>query len=175
MEDTRRRGQSPRGLRYGGLRGSTGPLTSAYTLCIRQCVSSEEYKRAFEAATRELEAALQQRANLEQRINQLRHTLIGLSRLCGYTPTVSWGMTDGVRFALRSARRPLTPLEVREELANWGLDMSKYVSDLSAIHTTLKRLQKAGEVRAIRTGRGTAYESIGPRKPMVIALTKDKA
>jgi hypothetical protein len=135
-------------------------------------VSKAEYAKAFEAATRELEEALQQRAQIDERIAHLRQSLVSLSRLCGYTPTISWGMTDGVRFALRSARRPLTPIEVRDELATWGLDMSRYSSDLSVIHTTLKRLQKAGEVRALRFDRGTAYEWIGGHHPIVFAAKK---
>jgi hypothetical protein len=103
---------------------------------------------------------------------QLRRTLVGLSRLCGYTPTTSLGITDGVRFALRSARRPLTPVEVRQELADWGLDMSKYVSDLSVIHTTLKRLEKAREVRLVRTNAGNAYEWSGSTRPPVTVVMK---
>jgi len=48
---------------------------------------------------------------------------------------------------------------VREELANWGFDMSKYANDLSAIHTVLKRLNKAGEIRFVSRAPGShAYE-----------------
>src|SRR5215470_5345879 len=90
-----------------------------YTSCIRICVSKDEYLKAFEAATREMESLTQQRADLDQRILHLRQTLVSLSHLCGLTPTVSWGMTDGVRFMLRRARRPMTAVDVREELTNW--------------------------------------------------------
>jgi hypothetical protein len=81
-------------------------------------VNNDEYVKAFEAATREMETLMQQRADLEQRILHLRQTLVSLSHLCGFTPTVSWGMTDGVRFILRRAKRPMTPIDVRDELAN---------------------------------------------------------
>lgn len=122
-------------------------------------MSREEYIKAFEAATREMETLKQQRADLDQRILQLRHTLVSLSHLCGFTPTVSWGMTDGVRFIMRRAERPLSAVDVRDELADWGFDMSRYVNDLSAIHTVLKRLNKAGEIRFISRGVGShAYE-----------------
>jgi hypothetical protein len=134
-------------------------------------VSKDDYVKAFEAATRELEQLMQQRAELDTRILQLRQTLVSLSHLCGFTPTVSWGMTDGVRFIVRRAQRPLTPIEVRDELANWGFDMSKYANDLSVIHTTLKRLNQAGELRfVIKPGGVHAYEWQSP--PRVVVLTE---
>lgn len=133
-------------------------------------MSKDEYVKAFEAATREMELLMQQRAELDHRILHLRQTLVSLSHLCGFTPTVSWGMTDGVRFILRRAQRALTPVEVRDELANWGFDMSKYANDLSVIHTTLKRLNQAGEVRfVIKPGGVHAYEWQSP--PRLIAVS----
>jgi hypothetical protein len=130
-------------------------------------VSNEEYVKAFESATRELESLMQQRADLDQRILHLRQTLVSLSHLCGFTPTVSWGMTDGVRFILRRTQRPMTAIDVRDELANWGFDVSRYVNDLSAIHTVLKRLNKAGEIRFVARGPGShAYEWNRPVTPV---------
>lgn len=130
-------------------------------------MSNDEYVKAFEAATREMETLMQQRADLDQRILHLRQTLVSLSHLCGLTPTVSWGMTDGVRFIVRRAQRPLTAIDVREELANWGFDMSKYANDLSAIHTVLKRLNKAGEIRFVARAPGShAYEWNRPVTPV---------
>jgi hypothetical protein len=68
-------------------------------------------------------------------------------------------MTDGVRFILRRAQEPMTAIDVREALTNWGFDMSKYANDLSAIHTVLKRLNKAGEIRFVPRAPGShAYE-----------------
>ena len=139
-------------------------------------MSKDEYLKAFEAATREMETLTQQRADLDQRILHLRQTLVSLSHLCGFTPTVSWGMTDGVRFIMRRARRPMTPVDIREELANWGFDMSRYANDLSAIHTVLKRLNKAGEIRFTRTAGINAYEWNRPVTPanMTAGETKKK-
>jgi len=47
---------------------------------------------------------------------------------------------------------PMTPVEVRDRLLAVGVDLSVYVNDLSAIHTTLKRLNEAGEIRVIARG-----------------------
>jgi hypothetical protein len=136
-------------------------------------VSKDEYVKAFEAATREMETLMQQRADLDQRILHLRQTLVSLSHLCGFTPTVSWGMTDGIRFILRRTQRAMSAIDVRDELANWGFDMSKYVNDLSAIHTVLKRLNKSGEVRFVPRAAGShAYEWQRPVTPVTIVAEK---
>lgn len=131
-------------------------------------MSRDEYQKAFEAATREMEVALQQKAELEQRILHLRQTLLNLSHLLGYTPTVSWGLSDGIRYMLRKSRRPMTAVEIRDELAVWGFDMSKYANDLSAIHTTLKRLHKAGELKITARDGGHGYETLRPVTPVVL-------
>ena len=39
-------------------------------------------------------------------------------------------------------------------LASFGFDMSKYVNDLSVIHTVLKRLNEAGETRFVQLDSG---------------------
>src|SRR5580765_1874327 len=136
-------------------------------------MGNDDYVKAFEAATREMETLMKERADLDQRILHLRQTLVSLSRLCGFTPTVSWGMTDGVRFILRRALRPMSAIDVRDELANWGFDMSKYVNDLSAIHTVLKRLNKAGGVRFVPRGAGShADEWQRPVTPVTIVAEK---
>ena len=130
-------------------------------------MSNDDYVKAFEAATREMDSLMQQRVDLDQRILHVRQTLVSLSRLCGFTPTVSWGMTDGVRFILRRAQRPMSAIDVRDELANWGFDMSRYVNDLSAIHTVLKRLNKGGEIRFVARSAGShAYEWMRPTTPV---------
>ena len=131
-------------------------------------MSRDDYIKAFEAATRELEKLLGDKAELEHRISTLRQTLISLSHLCGFTPTVSWSMTDGVRYMLRKSKRPLTPVEVRDELAAWGFDMSRYANDLSVIHTTLKRLNKSGEIRFTIANGAHAYEWLRPATPIVV-------
>ena len=109
----------------------------------------EEYRSALEAASREYEQLAAQRAELDGRLAQLAQTIGSLTRLCGYTPTVSWGLTDGCRMILRAAGRPLTAVDVRDMLANFGFDMSKYANDLSVVHTVLKRLNESGETRFV--------------------------
>jgi len=118
-------------------------------------MSGEDYRRALEAAVREYEALGEQRQQIDRRLAELAQTMSTLSRLCGIVPTVSVGLTDGCRLVLRGAGVPLTPLEVRDRLKSFGFDLTRYTNDLAAVHTTLKRLNDAGELRFIaRPGTG---------------------
>jgi hypothetical protein len=129
---------------------------------------SEDYRKALDTATRELESLAAQRAELDRRIGQLLQTVGSLMRLCNLTPTVPLGLTDGCRMVLRAAASPLTAVEVRAQLAAMGLDLSRYENDLAAIHTTLKRLNQSGEVRFIPQAWGKpAYQWMGAPRVFV--------
>ena len=118
-------------------------------------MSGEDYRRALEAAVREYEALGEQRQQIDRRLAELAQTMSTLSRLCGIVPTVSVGLTDACRLVLRGAGMPMSPTEVRERLKSFGFDLTRYTNDLAAVHTTLKRLNDAGELRFIaRPGTG---------------------
>lgn len=106
-----------------------------------------EYRRALEAAVAEYEQAAMERQRVDKRLSELAQTIGTLSRLCGLTPTVPWGLTDACRTVLRNAGVSMTPAEIRDRLEAIGCDLSGYSNALAAIHTTLKRLAEAGELR----------------------------
>jgi hypothetical protein len=112
----------------------------------------DDYKRALASASREYETLTKQRADLDARIAQLTQSIGNLTRLCGYVPTVPLGLTDACRMVLKAAGHPLTALEVRAQLEAMGIDLSKYTSDLAAIHTVLKRLAESGQVAFVPRG-----------------------
>jgi hypothetical protein len=116
--------------------------------------SQDDYRTALDAAIKEYEALGQQRREIDDRLAQLAQTIGTLNRLLGLKPTVSLGLTDACRLALRGAGLPLTPLEVRDRLLAIGVDLTVYTNELSAIHTILKRLNEAGEVRFVTRGTG---------------------
>jgi hypothetical protein len=126
--------------------------TYCYTICIIECVTTDDYKRALDTACREYETLLKQRAELDTRIAQLTQSIGNLTRLCGYIPTVPLGLTDACRMVLKAAGHPLTAVEVRAQLEAMGIDLSRYSSDLAAIHTILKRLRESGEVAFVPRG-----------------------
>jgi hypothetical protein len=116
--------------------------------------TDSDYRRALDAAIREYEELGQQRREIDDRLAQLAQTIGTLNRLLGLTPTIPLGLTDACRLALRGAGLPLTPLEVRDRLLAIGVDLSIYTSELSAIHTILKRLNESGEIRFVSKGKG---------------------
>lgn len=135
---------------------------------------TDEYRTALDAASREYETLLAERARIDARIAQLAQTIGSLMRLCNLQPTVGWGLTDAVRGVLRAAGHPLTAVEVRDQLEAMGFDIARYSNDLASIHTVLKRLNQAGEVDFVPR----AHDKPGYRwrKPVrVIGLTKDEA
>lgn len=119
-----------------------------------------EYRRALEAAIREYEKAVADRTALDARISQLHQTIGTLTKLCGFTPTVPFGLTDACRLVLRNAGKPMTAVQVRERLDSIGFDVEKYANSLAAIHTVLKRLTEHGEAALAEDDETTrqAYE-----------------
>jgi hypothetical protein len=117
-------------------------------------MSTDSYRLALDTAIREYEALGQQRREIDTRLAQLAQTIGTLNRLCGFVPNVFWGLTDACRMVLKGSGRPMTPVEVRDRLGAIGFDLSKYASSLAAIHTVLKRLAEADEVRSAELGPG---------------------
>lgn len=104
-----------------------------------------DYRRALDAAVKEYERAVAERTTLDARIAQLKQTIATLTRLCGLTPTVPFGLTEACRLILRNAGAPMTALQMRDRLETIGFDTDKYANGLAAIHTVLKRLHDSGE------------------------------
>ncbi len=123
----------------------------------------DDYRRALDAAVKDYERAMADRAALDARIAQLHETIRTLTKLCGFTPTVPFGLTDACRLVLRNAGTPLTAVQVRERLTAMGFDHEKYANGLAAIHTVLKRLQESGEAALAAQDDVTrhAYEFLG--------------
>ena len=149
-------------------------------------MSKDDYRRALDAAVREYEKLSAERAELDGRLAQLKHSIAALTKLCGYEPTVPLGLTDACRLVLRNAVTPLTALEVRDRLAAIGVDLGKYSNPLASIHTVLKRMHEGGEIAdrdreddpssyrpaEIRRALRTAYAFILPRVGIAIAQGK---
>ncbi len=111
-------------------------------------MTDQRYRTALDAAIREFEGLGEQRRAIDVRLAQLAQTITTLSNLLGLTPTVPLGMTDAIRLVMR-AGIPMTPVDVRDRLRGIGFDLAKYANELAAVHTILKRLNAAGELRFI--------------------------
>lgn len=133
----------------------------------------ESYRAALDGAIKEYESLGEQRREIDRRLSQLAQSIGTLSRLLGLVPTVPLGLTDGCRLVLRGGL-PMTPTEVRDRLLEIGMDLSVYTSDMSAVHTTLKRLNEAGEIRLVPRPNGkNAYLWQAP--PTVVAISPEIA
>lgn len=135
-------------------------------------MTTQDYRRALEAAIREYEDLGSRRREIDQRLAELGQSIGTLSKLLGLTPTVPIGLTDAIRMILRGSGVPMTPVEVRDRLHGMGFDVSKYTNDLAAVHTILKRLNDSGEVRFIPRDVGK-HQYAWNRGVAAIALTKD--
>jgi hypothetical protein len=133
-------------------------------------VTHGDYHRALEAALREYEELGKKRAEIDERMAQLAQTIGSLTRLCGLTPTVPWGLTEACRMVLKQAGHPLTAAEVRSQLEAMGVDLSRYANALAAIHTTLHRLAGGGDVQfAPRVHGKPAYRWAQPVRTVVLS------
>lgn len=134
---------------------------------------SDDYRAALTAAIQEYESLGVKRREIDERLGQLAQTIGTLSRLLGLTPTVPMGITDACRLVLRGGL-PMAPVEVRDRLMAIGVDLSVYSNDLSAIHTVLKRLNEAGEIRLIPRSSGK-HAYLWQRPVTAIALSPEIA
>lgn len=137
-------------------------------------MTHEDYRSALAAAIAEYEDLGARRREIDDRLTQLAQTIGTLTRLLGLTPTVPIGLTDACRLALRGAGVPMTPTEVRDRLLAIGVDLSVYSSELSAIHTVLRRLNEAGEIRFLPRSSGR-HAYVWQRPPRAIAIGPEVA
>ena len=128
---------------------------------------ASEYRQALNVARAELEKLEEQREETDNRIAQLKQTIVSLATLCkDKTFLAAWakdieaaGITENCREVLRAAPIALTPLEVKDGLLKMGLDASKYTNLLASIHSVLKRLVESREARPVDCEDGTvAYK-----------------
>ena len=139
-------------------------------ICLDICLNTamaHEYRQALDAARVELERLEEQREEMDNRITQLKQTIVSLATLCNDKAILAKlaklveaaGITDNCREVLRTSDFALSALEVKDRLLKLGLDASKYTNLLASIHAVLKRLAESGEVRTVQLEDGsTAYK-----------------
>jgi len=136
---------------------SNTPVTKNYTVDLKQ-------------ALRDLLLMVSKRAQLETKIAKQKKRVAALYELVqsdeaspGMSGLVE-GISDACRVVLRAAEKPLLPAEVRDGIQ--GLGLPPQANLLASVHTTLKRLKDAGEVREVvkpleSGGTGIAYKWVG--------------
>jgi len=134
------------------------------------------YKKALEAAKKEMFELLPQHTAIEKRIAMLRQTIATLTALSEnpdpdteqvFIPSelqravksavagmavgmmgTNMPLSEAVREVLKASGKPMTSVQVRDGLVRMGIDIeNKYTSPLAVIHKALKRLGEKGEAK----------------------------
>ncbi|OLE51530.1 MAG: hypothetical protein AUG51_22365 [Acidobacteria bacterium 13_1_20CM_3_53_8] len=146
-------------------------------------MTTDYYKKALEAARKELATLEDERAKLDKRITQLKQGIVGLSALAGNEDSgekpqsmmdvltgvgVETGLTDATRMIVSAFGMPMTPVQVRDALLNLGYDLSGYSNVVASLHTIMKRLGKNKELIALLDDNGKALGAYqwNPDKPL---------
>jgi hypothetical protein len=154
-------------------------------------METADYSKTRDAAIAEIQEILLKRAALDERLNQLKKIVDALSALLDDVPEVNPRMNDGhaalsaallgtgmgisnaIRQALASSNAPMSPIDIREILANSGFDFGKYASAMTVIHNTLKRLEAQGEFIGVRNKAGQVVAYALPGSPGVTLPTQN--
>jgi hypothetical protein len=144
-------------------------------------MSDETAKEMYKSAINRFFGLLQQDAEVKEQISHWGPIVEQLAKLAGeeLEPEIAnrikqlkresegaigeeMGLSEAIRWVFRQPHiLPLTPTQVRDELARMGYDLEKYAHVMPPIHNTLKRMKEAGEIKEVEGigGLGKAYVS----------------
>lgn len=116
---------------------------------------AREYSADLERERKALAELLRQRENLAIEIAKQQTRVAALAALCEQSGGPKHmeemdlgGLTNACRTAFRAAgNRGLMPTEVRNALAQLRFPTTTHKNILASIHTVIRRLQEAGEIR----------------------------
>jgi hypothetical protein len=142
-------------------------------------IPQRNYEESLSQRIREIGKLLAQRDAINVNLVELLASVRALSSLVGeagrdeeYVRDLDYrirqpaGLTDGVRFVLRTSPKPLRPVQKREILENRGYDLRKYSFPMGVIHAILKKLAKRGEIHVITDPDSTKlYSHRPPTRP----------
>lgn len=121
----------------------------------------KEYRKAYEAASRDLELALAERKRVDGKILSLRKTLNVLSGLLEddkkFQPNMraiidaigKQSLTDDIGTAIAQAKGPMTSTEIYQEVRKFSQAIEAHKNPLATVNTVLKRLVKQGTVEEV--------------------------
>jgi len=125
----------------------------------------DEYKlrNVLEAAQEELVNLTQERERLDWRINKLQNDIVHLAALCRVEvedPIKQLGLTDAIRWIFARDSKPLSTQLIVDALVQ-SYDVSGYKNLPANVHTIVRRLAKAGDIKrfaAVPIGLGKVGE-----------------
>src|SRR5208283_5151811 len=128
---------------------------------------TRNYNSDFREAVGSLMLMVSEREQLETKIARQKKKVAALYELVqadeGSTALSGLveGISDACRVVLRAAGKPLFPAEIRDGIQ--GLGLPPQANLLASVHTTIKRMKDAGEVKEVSKpietgGMGVAYQ-----------------
>ncbi len=127
-------------------------------------MKKRNYKADLYVANMELAQLLDEREQVEIEIAKKRYRIAALLALAEENEEIYHevgvnlgGLTDAVLTAFRSAfPKKLTPVAVKDRLANLGFPIEHYRNAMAAIHTVIGRLADARKIVPAKTETGEA-------------------
>jgi hypothetical protein len=127
--------------------------------------------RESEKAVREYSDAIRALAQVCEDEEIKANYLLALEDITGKP-----GFMDAIRSVLKGPgqRRPLTAPEIKEFIVLGGkMSLAGYSNPMASIHTTLRRLEKKGEVEEIQNTKGERAYRLPPGSPGVTLPNQD--
>src|SRR5688572_31183109 len=109
----------------------------------------ERLRDVFDNYQGELARLLEERTRLDERILSLQNKIRHVARMVDVTvddPIQQLGLTDAIRYVIQHAGKPVTPVEIRDDLLKRYCDPEDYRNLLASVHTVMKRLECAGAI-----------------------------
>jgi hypothetical protein len=119
-------------------------------------VMTDQVREALRQIQQQIAEKTKKRAQLDVEIAQLQATKIGLQNALGEHVRAEIAWTNLVLAALNKyPGRPMTAVEIRDELTSWGYNFAGIHNPLAFINTCVQRLAEQGKV--IRSDRGRPF------------------
>jgi len=119
-------------------------------------MTTQEYRQMLETMRKELAGLLELQEDTEQKIAQLKQAIVAMAPLATEPDEklhalsdwmVTPGITEGIRQILRAAHpKRLTPVEIKDQLKNSGVNLYGQKNVMASVHSALKRLLDGDEL-----------------------------
>ena len=146
-------------------------LTQYLDVCTKSLVlrNIDRYLQDLCTAEKNLILLEAQRDDLDMQIAVLRREIIHLGALTHRDETreilADIGLSEMCAIVIKWAGNPVTPVDVKRMIADFGYDIERHSNPLASIHTTLKRMEKRGKLKAVRLKDGSiGYTRIIPKE-----------
>jgi hypothetical protein len=145
------------------------------------------YHRMLYEAKQTVAQLLTQRQRLDQEIAHAYTVMTELQGLCADQDQKNFwggaerlvkahlkvGITEAVRVILQENFFPMTAVDLKKQIEARKLDINRYANPLAVIHTVLKRLVQAGDVKVVAPMNGLkAYQWISATDKALSELQK---